>query len=40
VTGHLLGLSTGGTAILAAIYASASYIAAPAAMRIAAGAAM
>jgi hypothetical protein len=35
VTGHLLGLSTGGTAILAAIYASASYIAAPAAMRIA-----
>ncbi len=34
-TGHWLGLSVGGTALLATLYASASYIAAPAAMRIA-----
>lgn len=34
-TGRLLGLSVGGTALLATLYASASYIAAPAAMRIA-----
>lgn len=33
--GRLLGLSVGGTALLATLYASASYIAAPAAMRIA-----
>jgi uncharacterized protein len=33
--GKLLGLSTGGTAIMAALAASASYIAAPTAMRIA-----
>ena len=35
ITGRLLGLSVGGTALLATLYASASYIAAPAAMRIA-----
>lgn len=35
VTGHWLGLSVGGTAILATLAASASYIAVPAAMRIA-----
>ncbi|MGQ9686451.1 MAG: sodium-dependent bicarbonate transport family permease [Thiobacillaceae bacterium] len=35
VTGWLLGLSVGGTFLLATLYASASYIAAPAAMRIA-----
>lgn len=35
VTGQLLGLSVGGTTLLATLYASASYIAAPAAMRIA-----
>lgn len=35
VTGLLLGLSIGGTTLLATLYASASYIAAPAAMRIA-----
>lgn len=35
VTGNLLGLSVGGTTLLATLYASASYIAAPAAMRIA-----
>ena len=35
LTGTLLGLSIGGTALLATLYASASYIAAPAAMRIA-----
>jgi hypothetical protein len=34
-TGLLLGLSVGGMALLATLYASASYIAAPAAMRIA-----
>ena len=34
-TAHLVGLSVGGTALLATLYASASYIAAPAAMRIA-----
>jgi len=34
-TGLLLGLSIGGTTLLATLYASASYIAAPAAMRIA-----
>ena len=34
-TGLLLGLSVGGTTLLATLYASASYIAAPAAMRIA-----
>jgi uncharacterized protein len=33
--GRLLGLSVGGTMLLATLYASASYIAAPAAMRIA-----
>lgn len=33
--GWMLGLSVGGTMLLAALYASASYIAAPAAMRIA-----
>ena len=32
--GHLLGLSVGGTAMLATLAASASYIAVPAAMRI------
>ncbi|MFN9028616.1 MAG: sodium-dependent bicarbonate transport family permease [Betaproteobacteria bacterium] len=35
VVGHLIGLSLGGTAILATLAASASYIAAPTAMRIA-----
>jgi len=35
VTGLLLGLSVGGITLLATLYASASYIAAPAAMRIA-----
>ena len=35
ITGQLLGLSVGGTTLLATLYASASYIAAPAAMRIA-----
>ncbi|MDD5391014.1 MAG: sodium-dependent bicarbonate transport family permease [Gallionellaceae bacterium] len=35
VLGWLLGLSVGGTLLLATLYASASYIAAPAAMRIA-----
>lgn len=35
VTGVLLGLSLGGITLLATLYASASYIAAPAAMRIA-----
>ncbi len=35
LTGQLLGLSVGGVALLATLYASASYIAAPAAMRIA-----
>lgn len=35
VLGWLLGLSVGGTMLLATLYASASYIAAPAAMRIA-----
>lgn len=35
VTGMLLGLSVGGVTLLATLYASASYIAAPAAMRIA-----
>ena len=35
VTGALLGLSLGGITLLATLYASASYIAAPAAMRIA-----
>ena len=34
-TGLMLGLSVGGTTLLATLYASASYIAAPAAMRIA-----
>jgi hypothetical protein len=34
-TGHLIGLSVGGTAILATLCASASYIAVPAAMRMA-----
>lgn len=34
-TGWMLGLSVGGTFLLATLYASASYIAAPAAMRIA-----
>lgn len=34
-TGMLLGLSVGGVTLLATLYASASYIAAPAAMRIA-----
>jgi hypothetical protein len=35
VLGHMSGLSLGGTAILSALAASASYIAAPAAVRIA-----
>jgi uncharacterized protein len=35
LVGHLIGLSTGGTALLATLAASASYIAAPTAMRIA-----
>jgi uncharacterized protein len=35
VAGHLLGLSLGGTALLATLAASASYIAAPTAMRVA-----
>ena len=35
ITGQLLGLSVGGITLLATLYASASYIAAPAAMRIA-----
>ncbi|MFN4265643.1 MAG: sodium-dependent bicarbonate transport family permease [Aquabacterium sp.] len=35
VVGHLLGMSEGSTTLLAILYASASYIAAPAAMRIA-----
>jgi len=35
LTGEMLGLSVGGAALLATLYASASYIAAPAAMRIA-----
>jgi hypothetical protein len=35
VVGSLVGLSTGGTAVLATLAASASYIAAPAAVRIA-----
>ena len=35
LTGQLIGLSVGGTTLLATLYASASYIAAPAAMRIA-----
>ena len=35
LTGQLLGLSVGGITLLATLYASASYIAAPAAMRIA-----
>ena len=35
LTGRLLGLSVGGMTLLATLYASASYIAAPAAMRIA-----
>jgi len=35
ITGLLLGLSVGGITLLATLYASASYIAAPAAMRIA-----
>ncbi len=35
VTGWMLGLSVGGTFLLATLFASASYIAAPAAMRIA-----
>ncbi len=35
ITATLLGLSVGGAALLATLYASASYIAAPAAMRIA-----
>ena len=35
LTGMLLGLSVGGVTLLATLYASASYIAAPAAMRIA-----
>ena len=35
VTGWMLGFSVGGTFLLATLYASASYIAAPAAMRIA-----
>ena len=34
-TAQLIGLSVGGAALLATLYASASYIAAPAAMRIA-----
>jgi hypothetical protein len=35
IVGHLTGLSLGGTALLATLAASASYIAAPTAMRIA-----
>jgi hypothetical protein len=35
VTGWMLGFSVGGTFLLATLFASASYIAAPAAMRIA-----
>ena len=35
LTASLLGMSVGGAALLATLYASASYIAAPAAMRIA-----
>ncbi len=35
VTGHLLGLQVGGVALLATLAASASYIAAPAALRVA-----
>jgi uncharacterized protein len=35
LVGHLLGLSLGGTALLATLAASASYIAAPTAMRVA-----
>ena len=35
IVGHLLDLSIGGSVLLAALFASASYIAAPAAMRIA-----
>ena len=35
LVGHLIGLSTGGTALLATLAASASYIAAPTAMRVA-----
>lgn len=35
ITGQLLGMSVGGITLLATLYASASYIAAPAAMRIA-----
>jgi hypothetical protein len=35
VLGSLAGLSTGGTAVLATLAASASYIAAPAAVRVA-----
>jgi hypothetical protein len=35
VVGHAIGLSVGGTALLATLAASASYIAAPTAMRIA-----
>jgi len=35
ITANMLGLSIGGAALLATLYASASYIAAPAAMRIA-----
>ena len=35
VTANLIDLSVGGAAMLATLYASASYIAAPAAMRIA-----
>ena len=34
-TANMIGLSVGGAAMLATLYASASYIAAPAAMRIA-----
>jgi hypothetical protein len=35
ITANAIGLSVGGAAMLATLYASASYIAAPAAMRIA-----
>ena len=35
VTANLINLSVGGAALLATLYASASYIAAPAAMRVA-----
>lgn len=35
IVGHALGMSIGNTTLLAVLYASASYIAAPAAMRIA-----